>query len=114
VAKEYIGVRYRHGQSNAHGFDCSGYVKYIFRKFDFSLPHSSSAQYKQCRRVKFNEAQPGDLVFFVINGKHISHVGIYLGNHMFIHSPSYGKRVSIESLDGAYYKRRLLGFGSVL
>jgi cell wall-associated NlpC family hydrolase len=113
-AKEYIGVKYRRGQSNKFGFDCSGFVKYVFGAFDFSLPHSSREQFKWCKPIKDEEAQPGDLVFFRIWGKHISHVGIYLGNHLFIHSPSRGKRVSISSLDAAYYKRHLVAFGSVL
>ena len=113
-AKEYIGVQYHHGQSNKTGFDCSGFVKYIFEKFDFSLPHNSRDQYHKAKQIKNEEAKPGDLVFFITLGKQISHVGIYLGDHMFIHAPSKGKKVSISSLDEVYYKKRLVGFGSVL
>jgi cell wall-associated NlpC family hydrolase len=113
-AKEYIGVKYRRGQSNKNGFDCSGFVKYVYEKFNFSLPHSSRAQFKQCKQIKIEDAQPGDLVFFVTLGKRISHVGIYLGDHLFIHAPSRGLRVSISTLDALYYKKRLVGFGSVL
>lgn len=113
-AKEYIGVKYRRGQSNSKGFDCSGFVKYVFGKFNLSLPHSSLAQYRQCIKIKIDEAQPGDLVFFATLGKYISHVGIYLGNNLFIHAPSRGYRVSISTLDAAYYKKHFIGFGTIL
>jgi len=114
TALEYIGVSYRRGQSNAKGFDCSGYVKFVYNKFNLDLPHSSSSQFKQCHRITKEVAQPGDLVFFVTRGKRISHVGIYLGNQQFVHAPSYGKKVSVSTLESAYYKRRLAGFGAVL
>lgn len=113
-AREYIGVNYRYGRSDEQGFDCSGYVRFVYSKFGFTLPHSSSEQYKQSRHVKNRKALPGDLVFFQTRGKPIGHVGIYLGDNSFIHSPSRGKQVCIESLDSAYYKSRLVGFGSFL
>jgi hypothetical protein len=113
-ARQYIGVRYRYSQSNENGFDCSGYVKYVYGNFGYSLPRSSFDQYKQSRRVKSVEAQPGDLVFFKTRGNKVSHVGIYLGNNQFIHSPSKGKSVSISSLDEIYYRKHLAGFGSYL
>ena len=113
-AMKYIGVSYHYSQSNENGFDCSGYVKYVYGNFGYSLPRSSYDQYKQSRHVKAKEAQPGDLVFFVTRGKKISHVGIYLGNNQFIHSPGKGKSVSISNLDEVYYKKHLAGFGTYL
>ncbi len=113
-AKENLGVNYRYGHSEKDGFDCSGFVKYVYGQFNYNLPHSSSAQYAASKQVKAKRACPGDLVFFRINGKKISHVGIYLGDNMFIHSPSRGKQVCIESVDSAYYKKRLAGFGRIL
>lgn len=113
-ALKYIGVNYQYSQSNENGFDCSGYVKYVYGNFGYALPHSSYDQYKQSRRVKAHDARPGDLVFFITRGKRISHVGIYLGNNEFIHSPSKGKKVSISSLEETYYKTHLAGFGSYL
>jgi cell wall-associated NlpC family hydrolase len=113
-AMKYIGVSYHYSQSNENGFDCSGYVKYVYENFGYSLPRSSSDQYKQSRHVRAKEARPGDLVFFVTRGKKISHVGIYLGNNQFIHSPSKGKSVSISNLDEIYYKNHLAGFGTYL
>jgi cell wall-associated NlpC family hydrolase len=113
-AKKYIGVCYHYSQSNENGFDCSGYVRYIYGNFGYTLPRSSLDQYRQSRHVKAVEARPGDLVFFVTSGKKISHVGIYLGNNQFIHSPSKGKSVSISNLDEIYYKKHLAGFGTYL
>jgi hypothetical protein len=113
-AKKYIGVDYHYSQSNESGFDCSGYVKYVYGNFGYTLPRSSFDQYKQSRHVKAVEAQPGDLVFFITKGKKISHVGIYLGNNEFIHSPSKGKSVSISSLNEVYYNKHLAGFGTYL
>ncbi|MBN1143353.1 MAG: C40 family peptidase [Bacteroidales bacterium] len=113
-AREYIGVNYRYGHSDEQGFDCSGYVRFVYSKFGFTLPHSSSEQYKQSRHIKNRKALPGDLVFFQTRGKPIGHVGIYLGDNSFIHAPSRGKQVCIESLDSAYYKSRLAGFGTFL
>lgn len=113
-AKKYIGVGYHYSQSNENGFDCSGYVKYVYSNFGYSLPRSSFDQYKQSRHLKAIEAQPGDLVFFITRGSKISHVGIYLGNSEFIHSPSKGKSVSISSLNDIYYKKHLAGFGTYL
>jgi cell wall-associated NlpC family hydrolase len=113
-AKKYLGVSYHYSQSNENGFDCSGYVKYVYGNFGYSLPRSSLDQYRQCRHVKEAKAQPGDLVFFVTRGRKVSHVGIYLGNNQFIHSPGKGKSVSISNLDEIYYKKHLAGFGTYL
>jgi cell wall-associated NlpC family hydrolase len=113
-ARKYIGVRYHYSQSNENGFDCSGYVKYVYGNFGYSLPRSSCDQYEKSRHLRAMEALPGDLVFFITRGKKISHVGIYLGNNEFIHSPGKGKTVSISSLDEIYFKKHLAGFGSYL
>jgi hypothetical protein len=113
-AKKYIGVSYHYSQSNENGFDCSGYVKFVYSSLGYNLPRSSFDQYKQSRHLKADDALPGDLVFFITRGKKISHVGIYLGNSQFIHSPSKGKSVSISNLDEVYYKKHLAGFGRYL
>jgi cell wall-associated NlpC family hydrolase len=113
-AHNYIGVSYRYGQSNEKGFDCSGFVKYVFHFFGLELPHSSYGLFKLSKRIETTEARSGDLVFFITRGKGVSHVGIYLGNDQFIHSPGRGRSVSISSLSAGYYKKHLVGFGSVL
>lgn len=113
-AQNYIGVSYHYGQSSEKGFDCSGFVKFIFQYFGLELPHSSYSLYKISKHIETSEARSGDLVFFITRGKGVSHVGIYLGNNQFIHSPGKGRTVSIDSLSDGYYKTHLIGFGSVL
>jgi cell wall-associated NlpC family hydrolase len=113
-ARQYIGVNYKYGQSNENGFDCSGYVKYIYGQFGYTLPHSSYEQYSKSKPLKGNNAKPGDLVFFVTRGSKVSHVGIYMGDNTFIHSPSRGKQVRIDSLDSEYFRRHLAGFRTII
>jgi cell wall-associated NlpC family hydrolase len=113
-AREYIGVHYKWGQSDENGFDCSGYVKFVFDKFGYPLPRTAYEQYNHVFQLKEKKAKPGDLVFFITRGHRISHVGIYLGNKSFIHAPSKGKQVCIESLETDFFKKRLAGFGTIL
>lgn len=95
-ARRFLGVRYRYGGSSPRsGFDCSGFVAYVYRHFGIELPHYSFAQFERGRRVPRRRLQPGDLVFF--DG--LSHVGLYIGRGRFIHAPHSGSRVRIERLD---------------
>jgi cell wall-associated NlpC family hydrolase len=101
-AKKFLGVRYVYGGSSPRGgFDCSGFVRYVYAHFGVTLPHSSYAQFGDGRRVSRQSLRPGDLVFFDAVG----HVGIYVGNGRFIHAPHTGTRVSIEKLGGWYSSR---------
>ncbi|HZS24192.1 MAG TPA: C40 family peptidase [Gaiellaceae bacterium] len=101
-AKRFRGVRYVYGGSSPRtGFDCSGFVRFVYAHFGVSLPHSSYAQFDDGRRVGRAGLRPGDLVFF--DG--VGHVGIYVGNGRFIHAPHTGTRVRIESLAGWYSSR---------
>jgi cell wall-associated NlpC family hydrolase len=101
-AKHLLGVRYVYGGSSpATGFDCSGFVRYVYGHFGVRLAHSSFAQFTSGFRVNRRSLKPGDLVFF--DG--LGHVGIYIGNGRFIHAPHTGTRVSIEPLRGWYSSR---------
>jgi cell wall-associated NlpC family hydrolase len=101
-ARRFVGVRYSYGGSSPRsGFDCSGFVRYVYAHFGVSLPHSSYAQFGDGRRVARGRLRPGDLVFF--DG--LGHVGLYVGNGRFIHAPHTGTRVRIESLAGWYSSR---------
>jgi len=101
-AKRFLGVRYVYGGSSPRsGFDCSGFVRYVYAHFGVSLPHSSYAQFGDGRRVSRRSLRPGDLVFF--DG--VGHVGLYVGNGRFIHAPHTGTRVRIETLAGWYSSR---------
>jgi cell wall-associated NlpC family hydrolase len=101
-ARRFLGVRYRYGGvSPRTGFDCSGFVAFVYRHFGVALPHYSVAQFGLGRRVPRRSLRPGDLLFF--DG--LGHVGIYVGKGRFIHAPHSGTRVSIEPLAGWYSSR---------
>ena len=104
-------IRYkRGGRSPKTGFDCSGFVRYVFRQgIGAELPNTSSAQFHTGHAVAPDDLRSGDLVFFRTRGKRVSHVGIYLGEGRFIHAPSSGKTVSISSLSEHYWSRRFAG-----
>jgi cell wall-associated NlpC family hydrolase len=98
-ARHLLGVPYSWGgASPATGFDCSGFVRFVFRHFGVQLPHSSYAQFDLGRGVARRALRPGDLVFF--DG--LGHVGLYVGKGRFIHAPHTGSRVEIDTLTGWY------------
>ncbi|BFI95593.1 MAG: hypothetical protein RSP_11030 [Rhodanobacter sp.] len=113
LAMNLRDVRYvRGGHSPATGFDCSGFVRYVFaHAIGVQLPTNSASQFLSGLKVKRADMKPGDLVFFHTGGRRhgISHVGIYISNGRFIHAPTYGKRVQISSLDEAYWAKRFVG-----
>jgi cell wall-associated NlpC family hydrolase len=102
VAVGQVGVPYRYGGSSPAGFDCSGLVYYSYASAGISIPRTTSGQWAQMSTVKNTEMRAGDLLFFEISGK-MSHVGLYLGDGRFVHAPSSGRAVSIESLDSRFY-----------
>jgi len=109
TAEKYIGVRYKFGGMDPSGFDCSGYSSYVYQLNGITLAHSAQQQYANGKRIGIKNAKPGDLVFFRITGWKISHVGIYLGDYLFIHAPSRGKSVSVEDMRKDYWNKRYAG-----
>ncbi|MEE3955861.1 NlpC/P60 family protein [Peribacillus frigoritolerans] len=105
-AKKYMNVPYVWGGSTPKGFDCSGYLKYVFEKStDVTLPRTVAEIYK--KGTKVSKPQVGDLVFYETYKPGASHAGIYIGDNQFIHSSSSG--VGISSMDNSYWKQRYLG-----
>ncbi len=112
LAMKLRAVRYVRGGNNpATGFDCSGFVRYVFaRALGLQLPVTSASQFRAGRQVARSELMPGDLVFFHTRGRQrVSHVGIYLDDGRFIHSPSAGKTVQVSSMGETYWSRRFVG-----
>lgn len=106
-AKKYLNVPYVWGGSTPKGFDCSGFLNYVFMETsDKSIPRQVSDIYK--KGVKVSSPQVGDLVFFETYKPGASHAGIYMGNSQFIHSSS-SNGVSISSMNNSYWKPRYLG-----
>ena len=110
-ALDLIGVRYRRGGDNPQtGFDCSGLVNHVFREaHGMILPRSSRAISKTGLSVAKDELKAGDLVLFHNLRNAVSHIGIYLGDHRFVHSPRPGQAVSIADLRERYWAKRYFG-----
>lgn len=110
-ALSLTGVNYKYGgRSPETGFDCSGFVQYVFKHAaQISLPPSARTISEMGDTVKREDLQPGDLVFFNTLKSAFSHVGIYMGNNQFIHAPRAGSKVRIENMDDRYWKTRYNG-----
>jgi murein DD-endopeptidase len=104
TARRMVGVRYHYGGSDPRGFDCSGLVFYAYREAGVLVARTAREQLRASHALDVDQALPGDLVFFRMS-KRAWHVGIYLDGQRFIHAPSTGKAVEIDSLDDEYYLR---------
>ena len=110
-ALSLTGIQYKYGGSSpATGFDCSGFVRYVFRNAaNLTLPPTARAIAQIGKSVRKDDLQPGDLVFFNTLKKAFSHVGIYMGDNKFIHAPRTGKTVQVDSLQNSYWASRFEG-----
>jgi cell wall-associated NlpC family hydrolase len=116
LTKRLAGVRYTWGGTTPKtGFDCSGFVTYVMNQHGVSLPRSSSAMFSSRRVISLSSIRPGDLLYYDTNNngrKDVSHVAIYIGNNMMIHSAS--KKVEYDSLNNAWWSKRFVGANRVL
>ncbi len=105
LALHLVGRPYRAGGDDIDGFDCSGFVSYVYGAFGHPLPRSAREQSRLKRRIPLGRAQPADILLFRLDGKW--HSGLYLGAGRFVHAPSTGKSVRVVELDG-YWRRALV------
>jgi cell wall-associated NlpC family hydrolase len=120
TAERYLGTPYKWGGTSPKtGFDCSGFVQYVFAKHGTPLPRTSREMASSGKRLRpeWSALQPGDLVMFAEPGERISHVAIYAGKRRIIHASSSGGRVRYDALDtkrGKWFTRRLVAARRVL
>ena len=110
VALQQVGTPYRYGGSSPAGFDCSGLVHFAYASVGHSIPRTTAGQWADLEPVSQRDLRTGDLLFFNIDGK-MSHVGLYVGGGQFVHAPSTGRRVSVESLESRFYRKALVRAG---
>lgn len=112
TAMGFLGVPYKRGGNSAEagGFDCSGFVKAMYEQtIGMVLPRKAEQQAAATQKIEKTELKPGDLVFFNTLRRAFSHVGIYVGDGKFIHSPKPGAEVRVESMQSSYWLRRFDG-----
>ena len=106
LARSLVGTPYRNGGADPGGFDCSGFTQYVLAQFGTALPRTVSEQAATGDRVDRRDLREGDLVFFAIDGRTVSHVGIVVSADRFVHAPSSRGSVREESLGVAYWQAR--------
>lgn len=105
------GAPYRYGKSSPQeGFDCSGFIKHVYERQGITLPRTTREMAQSLPPISIHDLSSGDLVFFNINGRPFSHVGLYISNNDFIHAPSQRTgKVLVSSLNNRYWREHLIG-----
>lgn len=109
TALGFRGVPYRNGGTDPSGFDCSGFVQYVFARHGTLLPREVRDQYRFGREIDLDDVQAGDLLFFETVSRGASHVGMALGDGWFVHAPSSRGHVRVERYTASYWARRFIG-----
>lgn len=113
TAKKYIGVPYVFGGNTPKGFDCSGFLQYVFKENGFVVPRLADEQYMLGKAAKVSQLSAGDLVFFTTYTSGASHCGFYVGDRNFLHASS-SRGIRIDSLDSDYWSSRFLGARKII
>ena len=103
------GAPYRSGGGDPNGFDCSGFVRYVYQQHGVAMPREVREQYRVGKTVDRGDLEPGDLVFFSTTAPGASHVGIIVGGDQFVHAPSERGVVRVENLSAQYWASRYVG-----
>ena len=111
VAESRIGAPYRYGGAGPDAFDCSGLVAYAHGQVGVAVPRTAAQQFAAATPVARRDLRPGDLVFFRLTGREVSHVGIYAGGDRFVHAPQSGGQVRMASLEDEVFRRGWAGAG---
>ena len=106
-----LGAPYKWGGAGPASFDCSGLVRYVHGQLGIETPRTAAEQYAAAKPVDLSSLAPGDLLFFRINGRRVSHVAIYAGEGRFVHAPQTGRPVELRTLADQFYSPRLAGAG---
>lgn len=116
TAYSQIGAKYKAGSASPKsGFDCSGFVYWVYKKNGYSVPRMSTAQAKCGQSVSKKSVKRGDILVFKVNqSPHGYHTGIYVGKNKFIHSPSKGKAVKVDPINNVYWKDKLVAVRRVV
>lgn len=115
LAKGYLGVPYRYGGSTPAGFDCSGFIMFLFHQCGKELPRTADKQATIGIPVSLDSLQPGNLLFFAATDEPgISHTGLYIGDHKFIHASSTAKKVITSNLNEPYWQKAFRGAREVM
>lgn len=109
TALKLRGTPYRWGGSDPSGFDCSGFVQWVFNAVGVRLPRETKDQFRAGDEIDLDEVVPGDLVFFNTENKGASHVGMVIGDGQFVHAPSSRGVVRVESYGSSYWRPRFVG-----
>ena len=115
IALSLQGVEYWYGSEDPDfGLDCSAFTQYVYNKAGIKIPRTAAEQFQKSIKLIRPSLQKGDLIFFNTRGICVNHVGIYIGNDKFIHSPRVGDVIKIDSLDDHYYKMRFQSGGTYI
>ena len=113
TGKKYIGVPYVFGGTTPKGFDCSGFLQYVFKENGFIVPRLADEQYQLGLSAKTSQLSAGDLVFFTTYTSGVSHCGFYVGDRKFLHASS-SRGIRIDSLDSDYWRSRYYGARKII